>query len=326
MRRAGTSAALATVALLLCLGAAPAAGSNWLASSVVQPLRARDLLHELTSGQAGKAGASTPFQPLLYVKAGGYLVAVVGLGESVGVAVERRNGFATTAYVVRGTATRGRLQASFGKLGEVSMRFRPSTVGDRAQPRRSCDGRHHILARRGVYVGSFRFRGEGGYVSVHARRAKGMVREIARPCVRPSESRATASGPAHPSGEAKPERALLSASWRQGISATQFLALEGRQGKNDYVFETETSQGRMAILRSVILFGAGGVFTHDDALTTARVAPPLPFHGAATYRAAPDGTKTWQGKLSVSVPGVARLPLTGSPFEVDFELFSPGFF
>ena len=56
-------------------------------------------------------------------------------------------------------------------------------------------------------------------------------------------------------------------------------------------------------------------FAVNEALTGATIAPPEPFHGKGAYRAASDGTTTWTGPLSVSFPGVPRLPLTGEAFK-----------
>jgi hypothetical protein len=326
-RRANLARALLVV-LVACLGMAPAAGAEWLEPTPRQQ-GARELIRELAVEETADGHGTLPFHSRFDLKAkGGYRVAVVSQGESVVVAVQRGAGFATTGYVVRGTATRGRIQASFGKLGMVSMRFRPSANRTWVHPHRSCRGSHRFLARSGVYVGRFRFRGEDGYVSVDVKRAKGSVREVAPECVGRGSRSPFAEGATQSAAEGRdrPEHAFLTASWREGITATEFLVLEGRDGRNDYLFETETAQGRMAIVRAAILFGAHGQFTHDDALTTARVAPPPPFHGAGTYRVAPDGTKTWQGKLSVSMPGDADIPLTGSPFEVEFGLLATGLF
>jgi hypothetical protein len=321
------AAVLAALALTCFCGSSAAAATGLEPEPT--PLLARELIAKLTGEHVQSKGIPTEAHPQFQLEAkGGYTVAVVGLGESVGVVVERGPGLAASAYVVRGTATRGRLQASFGRFGRLSMRFKPAVDPGQADPHRGCHGGHRFLVRRGEYVGQFRFRGEGGYVTVNAHRAKGAVKEVAPRCaeisspLRLAERAVKITPPAHDSSE----HAILAAAWHHGISSAEFLVFESKPGRNDYIVETETSRGRMAIIRAAILFGAGGKFSHDDALTSARVAPPPPFHGAGTYLAAPDGTKTWQGSLSVSLPGVGRLPLTGPPFEVELELFSGDLF
>lgn len=319
--------AVLAASVLTCLWGSSAAGATGLEPEPT-PLLARELIAKLTGERVeGKPIPAIGVRPEFQLQAkGGYTVAVVGLGESVGVLVERGPGLAASAYVVRGTATRGRLQANFGSFGKVSMRFKAAADPARPGPHRACHGRHRPLVRHGEYVGEFRFRGEDGYVTVNARRAKGTVRELA-PCVStPSPLRLAERAVQVPPSHGGSEHAVLAAGWHHGISSAVFIAFEGKPGRNDYIVEAETSRGRIAILRAAILFGGAGKFSHDDALTSARIAPPPPFHGAGTYRAAPDGTKTWQGNLSVALPGVNRLPLTGPPFEVEIELFSGGLF
>lgn len=327
MRPRKVPAAVLAALALTCLWGPSAAAATGIEPQPM-PLLAQELIAKLTGERVQSKWIPADVHPQFQLKAeGGYKVAVVGLGESIGVVVERGPGVAASAYVVRGTATRGRLQASFGRFGMLSMRFKPAVDSRRADPHRGCHGRHRFLVRRGEYVGQFRFRGEGGYVSVNARRAKGAVREVAPWCAGVSSPLRLAERAVQipPSAHGSSEHAVLGAVWHRGISSAEFVAFESKPGKNDYIVEAETSRGRMAILRAAILFGSSGKFSHDDALTTARVAPPPPFHGAGTYRAAPDGTKSWQGNLSVAVPGVDRLPLTGPPFEVEFELFSGDF-
>jgi hypothetical protein len=306
-----------TVLLAGQLAPAPASAS-WLEPGP-GPRHFRALIMELARKRTPKPDRSAFFLPELDLKTkSGYRVTVLGFGETVALAVQRGS-FSGTAYLVRGTATRRRLQASFGAFGSVSMRFQPAP--NQPQSQSSCRGHHRFLSRRGVYVGKLRFKGEGGYVSVDARRAKGTIREIVLRCPGSSLRRRPAAFAAHPSPEGRfgPERPFLAAFWRHGITSVEFAALATQRG-NDFIVDTETSMGRMAILRSALLLHAKGVFTHDDQLTSARVAPPAPFHGAGTYRAAPDGTKAWSGPLSVNFPGLSRFPLTGSPFEVEFGL------
>ena len=72
-----------------------------------------------------------------------------------------------------------------------------------------------------------------------------------------------------------------------------------------YALATERSKDAIAI---------------NDALTSASIEPPPPFHGKGTYRAAPDGTTSWTGPLSVSLPGAPRLPLTGERVQSDARI------
>ena len=65
----------------------------------------------------------------------------------------------------------------------------------------------------------------------------------------------------------------------------------------------------------LLLWPWSKTFVSDDALTSATLRPPAPFHGKGTYSAGPDGTKAWTGPLSVAFPGAPRFPLTGTQFK-----------
>lgn len=221
---------------------------------------------------------------------------------------------AITAYVARGTVTPTRVEASFGELGRVAVRFRPSGRIATSQPRRHCRGADHFTSRLGVFVGNVRFRGENHYVSVRAHRAKGRIRTpLQLHCAfrfRPPPRRA-----------ARPVRELptfaptiLGAGHRQALSATELFALQF--GKRTlFLAVTEQSRGSMAEVRYALAVAPDKTFTFNEELNHAVLKPPAPFHGEGIYGAAPDGTTSWSGPLSVSFPGAPRLPLTGSDFE-----------
>jgi hypothetical protein len=82
----------------------------------------------------------------------------------------------------------------------------------------------------------------------------------------------------------------------------------------------EETDGQMAIIRYALAFVRDSVLSHNDALTSATLRPPRPFHGKGVYSAAPDGTKTWSGSLSVAFPGAPRQPLTGPDFTTQLEV------
>ena len=184
------------------------------------------------------------------------------------------------------------------------MRFRPSSHRTWETPHQRCRGHHKVLVRRGVYVGSLRFRGEGGYISVHAHRAKGGVSTIAPRCLRahpvPRSRRAI-----RPSQQEHLEFDALGASWRHGVNATSVGGFT--LGPRILFFaSTEQTEGGLAILRFAFADGPSKTLTVDDALTRGQIKPPAPFSGTGTYRAASDGTTTWSGGLSVNFPGAPR--------------------
>ena len=262
--------------------------------------------------------SQAPFLPVLVLKPHhGYRVGVVGIGSAVILEVVRQHGRAITAYVARGTVTPGRLEASFGKFGEIAMRFRPSAGRSWEKPHRRCKGAGRFVNRQGVYVGNLRFAGEGGYISVHSHRAKGQVSSVAPQCLQ-GRFAPRSQGAGAPFGGGGLELDALGASWRHGVSSTS-LGTIALGGKALYFATTAQSQGGLAIFRFAFAAGPGRGFSVDNALTRAQIRPPAPFDGTGTYRAAPDGTKTWSGGLSVNFPGAPRLPLTGPQFEAQLE-------
>ncbi len=262
---------------------------------------------------------------------GGYRVTVIGIGDIVALEVSRnrggtspslKHGRAVTAYVARGTVTPGRIEASFGDFGRISVRFRPSGRVLRSTPRHRCKGADRFTRRFGVFAGTVRFTGEGGYVAVRAHRAKGLVRSpIHLHCAaRGFNLRARRfSRPAGRSPRSTPS--ILDAHWRQALSSTDFFAFQVSK-RTLYLVVVEQSMGSMAEVRYAVAIGPSKTFVRDDALTSATLKPPAPFHGRGVYSAAPDGTKSWTGSLSVAFPGAPRFPLTGTQFE---EQLAAGF-
>jgi hypothetical protein len=280
---------------------------------------------ELRTG-TGTSAPRRQFMPKFELKAhGGYRVRVFGVGSTVIVEVTHGHSGATTAYVARGTVTPGRIAASFEGLGRVAVRFRPSGQTALSKPLRHCHGASRYRSRLGVFSGSFRFEGENGYVSIDARRAKGAVRDsLQLHCGRrsprgPDENVARSSG----DGFQSAEPTFLAAGWRHAVSSASFAAtgagLAASGGKDGllYLSFAEQSEGRLAKVRFAFASGPSKALSIDDALTRARVSPPAPFKGTGTYRAAPDGTTTWTGPLSVNFPGAGHFPLTGPEFKTE---------
>ena len=252
----------------------------------------------------------------------GYEVVVIAVRGIVALEVARtrgegstslKRGRALTAYVAHGTVTPGRIEATFGGLGKVAVRFRPSGRVARPSPRH-CNGAGRFTRRFGVFAGTVRFTGEGRYVAVRAHRAKGSIR---RPTHLDCATRSFDRGigrfgrPVRHPPEFTPT--ILMASWRRVVSSTDFFAMQIRK-KTLYLAVSEESRGSVAEVRYALALAPSETFVSDDALTSATLRPPAPFHGKGSYSAAPDGAKSWAGSLSVSLPGAPRFPLTGSQF------------
>jgi hypothetical protein len=308
---------LLLVAALAMLGVPAAATASPLGFPFDLPAQLPAQLRDDVPKQMAPS-SRLPFQSTFVLQAGdGYRVGVIGIGDALVLEVIHGRVPAMTAYVARGTVTPGRLEASFGKLGKVAMRFQSSGQPGQKQDRR-CKGGGRFLRRSGVFVGSVRFRGEDGYVSVDAHRAKGQVTSLAPRCWRGALARPAQHAIRPPQGDGFGlEITSLIASWREAVNSTSFASI-GFGSKALFFATSQQSQGRLAIFR-IAVASAARAFTINDPLTLARVSPPAPFYGTGTYRAAPDGSKTWTGKLAANFPGAPRLSLTGPEFKTSLD-------
>jgi hypothetical protein len=267
--------------------------------------------------QHGKPVSPTPFfRSGFTFKADGYKLGVSTFGSAVFIEVWRggRGKRVATSYLARGVARPERLQATFGNFGKVKMRFRPSRHRTWVGQRRTCRGANRFIKRHGIFRGNLRFKGEGGYVNVRIHRAKGAVVVPAPKCLK---HRRRGPGPGFEFNPFKPRAGLLSVS-REGIDSTAFLALEGRHS-TQFFASTEDSRPHVAIVRIAVLRKHSPIRI-DEALTTAKLSPPAPFHGTGRYRAYSDGTNSWSGDLSINFPGAPRFPLTGPTWETFLEV------
>lgn len=303
MRRRLAILSLAVVALAAASPAAASEGSAQLPGS-------RLLSHLESSVPPAKT-----FRSGFRIEAGGgYEVEVMTSGGGVFLLVSKGR-FAKrlvgTAYLARGVAAPERLQATFGRFGRVSMRFRESRNKTWIGKRRNCRRAQRFVKRRGVFTGNLRFKGEGGYVSLNARRAKGTVVTVARKCLRQREPRL-------PLAQQSSHQPAFLALARDGVDFTGFLARGGR--KTTFLATHEEARGRLAIVRVAVVRNRRTPVRANETLTRATVSPPAPFHGTGRYRAAPNGTTTWSGNLTVNFPGTPRFPLTGPDYETLLEV------
>lgn len=296
----------ATLVLLALAWALPGAQASAAEGPLLPPLPPRQLMT--------KVGAPVPppryFRSGFEVEDGAYEVGVSTFGSSVILVVSREHhkDFSETLYLARGVATPDHLQATFGNFGKVTMRFRERSK------HQVCHGRLKLIRHKGVFVGNLRFRGEDGYVSVHLHRAPGGILEPAEGRC-PPRPRRHSHGPG-PSIFLETPSALFAQS-REGVSTTGVLGLE-LFGESGVLATHQESRGKLAIIRSALVY-TRPPFHVNEAATFAKLSPPAPFHGTGRYRAAPDGTYTWTGDLSVNFPGTPRFPLTGPQFTVFLE-------
>lgn len=250
---------------------------------------------------------------------GGYDVEMTTSGTALYL-IFRKGKFAkrlvATAYIARGVAKPERMRARFGKFGEVSMRFRESPNKSWVGKRRNCRGAQRFVKRRGVFVGSLRFKSGDGDIRLNVRRAKGSVVTVARQCLRKQRR---PKPPVFAEGSSHQTQSAFIAVGRDGVDFTGFLAIEGRR-KTTFLATNEETRGKLAITNVAIVRRKVKAVRANETLTRARVSAPAPFHGTGLYRAAPDGTTTWSGSLSVNFPGAPRFSLVGPNYETLIEV------
>lgn len=293
---------------------------------------------------------SKAFSEVRFVNHDGYSIRVIAFGQTVGLRIARPQGrkgsAATTTYLARGRVTPTSIRASFGSLGSVQLHFQRLTRTLAGPLFDTCKVRGKgPIARFGLFVGSLRFRGEGGYTSAEVHRLHGGSIDIDAliACLRgivgpermelPSprspflptplpgllasgghRAPPPAEAPTHPSDGPRPT--VLLAQDAQPLSRTIFAALRGGHRRVRYVAAAATSEGPIAILRVATVTAGASSFAFDDSLSKARVSPPPPFEGSGLFEHGAGSTKSWGGSLAVSFLGAPHLPLTGTPFNV----------
>jgi hypothetical protein len=246
--------------------------------------------------------------------------------DSVQLSADSHSGEAV--YLTSGKVSANRIEARFGKLGAVSVQFRPSGRQRRVKVPGKCFPRRPpmVSSRLGSFVGRIEFRGEQGYTRVSASGADGGVgdpltntpskiscdtRESAGERKRELESISLEA--ASPSPEVS-----FSASRLFGHRSLGDLLGEPVAADDDYLFLAASAEreGRMLIFRSTGALGGPKEFSFDDALTSATVRPPAPFTGTGSFLRNADGSTSWTGDLAASLPGLGAVDLTGGTAEL----------
>jgi hypothetical protein len=267
----------------------------------------------------------------------GYVLAVTATSHRR-VRLTASKGLLSATYTVPGRASSRRIVADFGALGRIAVRFEgsPSKLEGRQNRHVSCKGRRPIR-ERGLFRGVIRFAGERRFTAVESDRAKGeFFRSFRRVCKRKRSGKPRLPFPVPKQSKGKsgggPDlliNTLIAVSGRDS-RRTEFAISElelalGSKGSERLALAvilagTRERVGRMAIRRRYLTLEDG-----DSLLTgkpgvdpaTATVALPKPFSGTAAFRQDAGAPPTWTGSLSVRLPGIGIVPLTGEGFEAD---------
>lgn len=199
-----------------------------------------------------------------------------------------------TIYVAPGLVESDGYSASFGRFGWVDIHY------EEGKPRRvkDCRGR----ARKegaGHFTGTIEFHGEDHFSEAHYPLLD--ARQISQ-----YESICWVVG------EGGAKGASLT-----GLSrfATTKAFANGEGGRVRFEATAVNKLGPLMIYRNLQVFGPATDFVWSRRLTSARVTPPAPFHGSASFHRshAHSDLGRWRGTLTVDFPGFRRYPLAAHP-------------
>lgn len=247
----------------------------------------------------------------------GFQVSVSANDRIAELSVTRKDSVAV--YYVKADGPPGeRIEATFPGLGRVAVGFHPSQAVQRKPPFfPHCHGGAGTV-QKGVFRGTIKFRGEGGFTAVNALHARGYIESTSREvCPRDDHDSST---DIDVGGHPTPGYSLA-ATKRSGGRILSFSAF--RQ-TSESVIDDETwftavlaeKVRAMRILRvaSATVQSGGLPVTGDQrGPNSTSVSPPAPFRGTANF----EGTgneSTWEGTLAVDLPGAPDLELTGPSF------------
>lgn len=239
-------------------------------------------------------GHHGPYRFQLSVQEDGYFIVV-----------SKDHGDLNNAYFVKGRPSARGLDADFGRFGKLDLKFR--AVGSPKELKGLYLGCHKPpLEQKGVFTGDFRFRGEEGFVEIHAGRLTGA-----------SITTQTQKCGGFEGGEAEEEEAIeLSASNPTGSLSFSAISVAGPRGAPICLFSASDTQrhGRVIEFRTAGAFGHRKNFEFDEALSSASARPGSPFEGSATFERAANGSVTWSGDLRADFLGGSER-LTGGRIE-----------
>jgi hypothetical protein len=235
----------------------------------------------------------------------GYLVSVSAADGDYTVSAGK--GTATSTYTGSGNLTADGFEADFGPFGSASVTFQSSEEPDEF-PFPGCTGGQATFGP-GTLVGSFHFRGEGGYTTVDATSLRASRFDIPKlKCkqdLKPPRHRHEQSGPTAPGLAVSCGGVLFDALRTRPVPARAIAA--PRQPPVSFSAEVSENAGPIKISRIALASGRDGSLVFGPDLKAAIVRPPAPFSGMARWAADPE---RWSGSLRVAFPG-KTVRLTG---------------
>lgn len=259
----------------------------------------------------------------------GYTITVSGDPEGrrfSDVEVNIDKGSVGAFYLGHGHVTPTGIHANLGGVGRISVSFHPSGEVRGVRISKKCLKNRPpvVTARLGVFVGTVSFHGEQGYTAVNAHRAVGGLGDPlaikggkpacewhASPAEKHEEEQSVQLTADDKGSGVSFSVAPLFGSW-----PSQGLGHPGPTKGSDLFLagQSEKKKG-LFVLRLVGSAAPAPAFSFDPALTSATVTPPAPFTGTGTFLRNADGSTSWTGPLSVPLPGLGTVSLTGAEYQ-----------
>ncbi len=275
---------------------------------------------------AQKSRTQGPYAIFRLKGADGYQIVVGGSSKGVTLIASRRQ--ESVIYLDRnGRGGLSGIQAHFGRLGQVSVRFQP--IGKLGEKQKGQSNKCSLRGYSGEFTGNIKFRGERNFTSIRRQRIDGFLVLHRRPRCSNEDDRALAD---------KQVPRLTALQTRFPLRGLRFLSFDVLEepvarantlpryegGRNwpkrtghsvTFIAEMIEDRGRLLILRKVATTGQGGNFEVVNNRTGALVSPPFPFIGKAEFTGCGPSRALWQGSLRVSFPGTGTVKLAGKSFD-----------
>ncbi len=206
------------------------------------------------------------------------------------------------------------LDANFGGLGHIAVRFHPIgryTSGPLPGQLGKCQPLGRPTERIGNFTGSIEFHGENNFTRVrlhHAQGRAGPSRKLRCPT---SRSKSVKVPPTVEAPSLKAHFRHVSFLAGAGILSElrilkehdlldSYLVLPRGPGV-PFAAESRELQRGMLVSRVVMVKGSNSSFMADIGAQTAQIEPPAPFEGMVTLNECP--VTEWRGRMSVRFPG-----------------------
>jgi len=278
----------------------------------------------VTSADTAEPEAHSAYTSFKLVADRGLQVHVEGHDGEVRIEIRRegRRGGSSAFYEVKGESTEAGLKAQFGRLGLIDVAFRPTNTWHTVEPPKGCEGEPSTY-REGIFSGTIHFVGEREYVRIDAARAEGkmnILRESEWRCSQYKGSRrlrrAARPSAVNPRKRSREKEAFLTVDSGLCSCALLVFAVRDRNGRGPTGFlgVQQEDQEEVKITRETYSEVGPSAFTFDYGTGTARVHPPRPFSGDATFKRRRNGHNLWRSTIRVSFLGAGPVSIGGRSY------------